>query len=157
MNIRRYIPYIVCIGFAFLAGAIGSFFTFQNIPLWYNHLVHPFWTPPNWVFGPAWSLLYILMGISAALVWKSQTKGKVLALSIFFFHLIVNSAWSIIFFGLQDPLTALLVIKSLWLLIVALMIVNWRYSRTATLLLIPYLLWVTYAASLNLGIILLNP
>ena len=84
-------------------------------------------------------------------------RGKVLALSIFFFHLIVNSAWSIIFFGLQDPLTALLVIKSLWLLILALMIVNWRYSKMATYLLIPYLLWVTYAASLNLGITLLNP
>lgn len=157
MNTRAYLPYVLCIGLSLAAGFIGSFFTFDSITTWYNTLTQPSWTPPNWVFGPVWTTLYVLMGVAAALVYKSGQKGRWLALSLFFFHLVVNAAWSIVFFGMHEPAAALLIIKALWLLIVAMMIFFWRYSRTATYLLIPYLVWVTYASTLNLGIILLNP
>ncbi len=157
MNYRAWGPFALCIVLALAAGGIGSIYTLPSITTWYASLVQPSWTPPNWVFGPVWTTLYVLMGISAGLVWKSSKPGKKFALGIFFAHLIVNTAWSVVFFGLHDALAALMIIKSLWVLIVILMILFWKYSRTAAYLLIPYLLWVTYATSLNLGIILLNP
>jgi tryptophan-rich sensory protein len=156
MKINSRIPFAICIAASLAAGFIGLFATMSQITTWYATLVHPWWTPPNWVFGPVWTVLYVLMGVSAALVWQTGKKGRWLALSLFFFHLLVNAAWSLVFFGLEDPVSALLIIKSLWLLIVVLMVVFWRFSRTAVYVLIPYLLWVTYATSLNLGIILLN-
>ena len=157
MKKATWLPFTVCIAASLAAGIFGSVFTISNIETWYATLVQPAWTPPNWVFAPVWNLLYVLMGISAGLVWKSERAGKWWVLGLFFFHLLVNSAWSIVFFGLHDTYSALLVIKALWLLIVAMMIAFWRYSRLATYLLIPYLVWVSYAASLNLGIMLLNP
>lgn len=157
MTTKCYRPYVVCIAASLLAGALGSYFTGNAITTWYAHLTQPYWTPPNWVFGPVWTTLYILMGIAAGLVWKSErTEGKAFALSVFFFHLLVNASWSIVFFGLQDVASALIIIKSLWLLIVALMLLFWRFSHRATYLLIPYLLWVSYASTLNLGILILN-
>ena len=150
-------PYVLCIGASLGVGALSALFTTESIPTWYAALVHPFWTPPNWVFAPVWTLLYILMGVAAALVWRSQKKRRDDALLFFFAHLLVNRAWSIVFFGLQDPTSALIIIKLLWLLIVVLMLVFWKFSRTATYLLIPYLVWVTYASTLNLGIVFLNP
>ncbi len=157
MNIQRLLPFIICIGLSLAAGFLGSFYTIDSISTWYQFLTRPFWTPPNWVFGPVWTTLYVLMGISAGLVWRTDKKGKWWVLALFFAHLIVNVAWSVVFFGMHDPVSGLLIIKALWLLIVALMLVFWRYSRTATYLLIPYLVWVTYASTLNLGIIMLNP
>ncbi|MEK7602224.1 MAG: TspO/MBR family protein [Patescibacteria group bacterium] len=157
MKTNLWIPYLVCVVASLLAGGIGSYFTFEAISTWYMGLTLPSWTPPNWVFGPVWTTLYVLMGVSAGLVWKSTRADKKWALYLFFFHLLVNAAWSIVFFGLRDPVSALLIIKALWLLIVALMILFWKYSKLATYLLIPYLVWVSYATSLNLGVILLNP
>ena len=157
MNLVNLKPYILTIGASFLAAAIGSYYTFDAIPTWYARLNQPYWTPPNWVFGPVWTTLYVLIGLSAALVWNSErTQGKRLALTLFFIHLVVNASWSIVFFYLHDVYAALLIIKSLWLLIVAMMIMFWKFDRRATYLLIPYLLWVSYAATLNLGILLLN-
>lgn len=158
MKTNRYIPYIVCIGATFLAAAIGSIGTIDAIPTWYASLNQPSWTPPNWLFGPVWTLLYILMGISASLVWNSaRTEGKRNALALFFIHLVVNTAWSLVFFSLKNVPAALAVIALLWIMIVAMMFVFWKFDRRATYLLIPYLLWVTYATSLNIGILLLNP
>lgn len=157
MKTSSWLPFAVCILASFAAGLIGSIATIPNVDTWYLTLVQPAWTPPNWVFGPVWNVLYVLMGISAALVWKSERTGKRWVLVLFFFHLLVNTAWSLVFFGLHDTSSSLLIIKALWLLIIALMIAFWRYSHVATYLLVPYLLWVSYAASLNLGIMLLNP
>ncbi|MGE5541231.1 MAG: TspO/MBR family protein [Bacillota bacterium] len=156
MKYKQILPFLICIGLAFLAGAIGSFYTFPNIASWYAGLVHPSWTPPNWVFGPVWTTLYILMGMAAALIWRSGRKGTLLPLALYFVQLTVNASWSIVFFGMHNLIGGLVIIKVLWLMIAALMALSWRYSRTATYLLIPYLLWVTYAATLNLGIFLLN-
>ena len=157
MTRKTWVPFVLCIGATLGAGAVGALFTVESIPTWYATLVHPGWTPPNWVFGPVWTLLYILMGVSAALVWNTRKKHRDDALLFFFAHLLVNASWSIVFFGLQDPASALIIIKFLWFLIVVLMLVFWRFSRVATYLLIPYLAWVTYAAMLNLGIVFLNP
>ncbi len=157
MNTRTIGIFLVCIGASLLAGFWGSTATVTSITGWYATINQPFWTPPNWVFMPVWTLLYILMGSSVALVWSSG-KPKVLLLVLFFFvHLAVNAYWSIAFFGNHDPLTALMVIGLMWVMIVTMMVWFWRYSKMATYLLIPYLLWVSYASTLNLGILVLNP
>lgn len=138
------------------AGFLGSFFTMDQITTWYATLTKPSWTPPNWVFGPVWTTLYALMGVAAYLVSRSKKLGKTLVLWLFFAHLIVNALWSIVFFGLHELELALGIIVLLWALIVLLMRLYWRYSHVATYLMIPYLLWVSYATTLNLGIIFLN-
>jgi len=138
------------------AGFFGSFFTMDQIGTWYATLTKPSWTPPNWVFGPVWTTLYILMGVAAFLVSRSKKLGKTLVLWLFFAHLIVNTLWSIVFFGLHELELALAIIVLLLALIVLLMRLYWRYARVATYLMIPYLLWVSYATTLNLGIIFLN-
>ncbi len=106
---------------------------------------------------PVWTLLFILMGTAAALVWKTGKKGVWMPVLFFFAHLAVNTYWSIAFFSNQDAVTALYVIALLWLMIVGMMVWFWRYSRLASYLLVPYLVWVSYASTLNVGIVLLNP
>lgn len=138
------------------AGFFGSFFTMDQITTWYAALTKPSWTPPNWVFGPVWTTLYVLMGVAAYLVSRSKKLGKTLVLWLFFAHLIVNALWSIVFFGLHELELAFGIIVLLWALIALLMRLYWRYARVATYLMIPYLLWVSYATTLNLGFIFLN-
>ena len=158
MSTNRYLPYIICIGGALLAGIIGSIGTIDAIPTWYASLNQPSWTPPNWLFGPVWTTLYILMGVAAALVWKSDIKeGKSRVITFFFLHLLVNTAWSLVFFSLKNVEAALAVITVLWFMIATLMVLFWKYDKRSTYLLVPYILWVSYASTLNLGILLLNP
>lgn len=140
------------------AGFIGSAFTAPAIPVWYESLVKPALNPPAWVFGPVWTALFVLMGIAAYLVWRkglSRSDVKV-ALAIFLGQLVLNTLWSIIFFGLQNPGAALLEIFILWLAILATMIVFYKVSRRATWLLLPYILWVSFASYLNYAIWMLN-
>ncbi len=139
-----------------LAGIIGSVFTAGEIEGWYATLNQPFWTPPNYVFGPVWITLYTLMGIAAYLVSRSPKLGKYPVLWLFVAHLIVNTFWTIAFFGLHELLLAVFVIVLLAGLIALLMRLFWRYSRMATYLLVPYLLWVLYATSLSIGYLALN-
>ncbi len=148
--------FLICIAASLLAGFWGSTGTVGSIAGWYSIINKPFWTPPNWVFMPVWTLLFILMGTAAALVWKSGKKDAWKPVLFFFAHLVVNTYWSIVFFTNQDPVTALYVIAVLWLMIVGMMVWFWRYSRVATYLLVPYILWVSYATTLNIGIVLLN-
>jgi len=150
---------IVLIGFILLAqsaGILGSLATVSNIDSWYEFLVKPALSPPNWVFGPVWTLLYTLMGIAAFLVWKSKKAGYVRALIFFGAHLIVNTAWTLIFFGEQNIGMGLAVIILLDLWIAALIWRFWRFSKTAAYLLIPYLLWALFATYLNFGYYWLN-
>ncbi len=153
---RSFLISLACIGAPFLAGAIGGLFTTPNVTTWYRALARPSWTPPSWVFGPVWTTLYLLMGIAAALVWQKGKLGRGFALAIFFVQLVVNALWSVVFFGLHSPLFAMLVIIVLLVLIVWLMRLFAAQSRAAAWLLAPYLLWVLYASTLNLGIVLLN-
>ena len=104
------------------AGLIGSVFTFRAIPTWYAGLARPGFTPPNWVFGPAWGMLYLLMAVSAFLVWRKSGTLAVGALAVFLVQLLLNLAWSIVFFGMRSPGGGVLVIIALWLAILATMV-----------------------------------
>ncbi len=161
MNYKRLIISLVL---PQLAGMVGSLFTISAIPTWYAGLVKPALNPPSWVFGPAWTTLYALMGIAAFLIWSSyakasegQAKRKIkVALGIFGIQLFLNVIWSIIFFGLYSPGWALVNIVLLWLAIVWTMVVFYKISKPAAYLLIPYLLWVSFASYLNYSIWILN-
>lgn len=148
--------FLFFVGVSLAAGFAGSFFTLDSIPGWYATLNRPSWTPPNWVFGPVWTTLYVLMGVSAFLVSRSKKLGKYLALWLFLAHLLVNLFWSIAFFGMHELLLAMIVILVLFGLIVALMRMYRAHSRLAVYLMAPYLLWVLYASTLNLGFLILN-
>jgi benzodiazapine receptor len=142
-----------------LAGFIGSLFTRAAVPTWYATLSKPTFTPPSGVFGPVWTTLYLLMGISLFLVWRTdgdlQQRRK--ALAVFYLQLALNALWSILFFGLRSPLAGLVGIICLWTAIWLTIHLFYRISRMAVLLLAPYLLWVSFAVVLNVSIFILNP
>jgi tryptophan-rich sensory protein len=140
-----------------LAGFLGSLFTTPAIPTWYATLRKPFFTPPNWIFSPVWISLFVLMGISLFLVWRRQDHPKVKTALIFFFvQLILNILWSAVFFGLRSPLLGLIDIVLLWIAILLSTQHFLKVSRMAGFLLLPYLLWVGFAALLNFFLWILN-
>lgn len=136
------------------AGAIGSQFEPGG---WYADLNKPSWTPPSWLFGPVWATLYIMMGISAWVIWRAAgLRGAALPLSFFVLQLILNAGWSWVFFGLQRPGLAFAEIVVLWMLIAATMTLFWRRRTLAGALLVPYLAWVSFALALNFAIWQMN-
>ena len=148
---------IVSAGTCLLVGVSGSLVTAASVREWYPHIQKPSWTPPGAVFGPVWTVLYLLMGVSAWLIWRNTVgSARRTALLIFVTQLILNGAWSFLFFGLRSPGWAALEIVLLWCAIVATMLAFARNSRLAAGLLLPYLLWVSYAAALNVAIWSLN-
>jgi tryptophan-rich sensory protein len=147
---------IVSIIVSFAAGAIGAIFTASAIPTWYATLIKPAFNPPNWLFAPAWSILYLLMGIALYLVWISPKENKKMAYTAFFVQLILNAFWSIIFFGFHNLSLAFVEIVILWLTIVWTFISFYKISKPASYLLIPYLLWVIFAAALNFAVLRFN-
>lgn len=154
---KKSLKLIISIAICQIAGAIGSFFTIKSVDTWYQTLNKPSFTPPSWVFGPAWITLYTLMGIALFLVWQErENKDTKSALTTFGVQLLINSLWSILFFGMQNPLLGLVDIVILWTLIILTIIEFIKISKPAGILLIPYLLWVTFASVLNLEIFLLN-
>ncbi|MGE5654384.1 MAG: TspO/MBR family protein [Bacillota bacterium] len=140
------------------AAVLGGLATASSVNTWYQSLVKPSFNPPAWVFGPVWTVLYILMGIALYLVWNQVSKGKAgrEALLVFAVQLILNVLWSFAFFGLQSPLAGLIVIILLWLSIIATIRSFYEVSPTAAYLLVPYILWVSFAAVLNFSIWWLN-
>jgi len=146
---------IISVLICLLAGFIGSIFTTPAITTWYAALQRPSFAPPNWVFFPVWTSLFIMMGISLFLVWQKKEK-KVNALYIFAAQLVLNVLWSVVFFGLRSPLLGLIEIIILWIAILATILSFMKISRTAGYLLIPYILWVSFAAILNFSIWRLN-
>lgn len=158
MDTRNIFKALAFIVLCQLAGIIGSVFTFSAIPEWYAFLEKPEFAPPNWVFGPVWITLYTMMGISAYMVsGKGWGKKDVrLALGVFGIQLGLNALWSILFFGLRSPLLGLVCIIALLLAIIATIALFWKHSRAASLLLAPYLLWVSFATVLNYFIWALN-
>lgn len=154
-NIFKLIIAIVACEFV---GIAGSFFTASSIPTWYAGLARPQLAPPNWIFGPVWTTLFLLMGISLYLVWKKGFKDRTakIAVGIFIGQLVLNFFWSVIFFGLRNPGWAFIEIIFLWLSIVASILFFKKISRTAAWLLLPYLVWVIFAAYLNFSIWTLN-
>ena len=147
---------IVCI-LCLSVGWAGSWFT-GSVSNWYYELDKPFFNPPNWVFGPVWTALYILMGIAAFLVWQRGLSERAVRIALIFFavQLLLNSIWTPLFFGLKSPLIAFVDISLLWLAILLTMIAFNKVSKIAALLLLPYLLWVSFAAILNASIWMLN-
>jgi translocator protein len=140
-----------------LVGAAGGAVTRPSIPVWYATLEKPSFTPPNWAFPVVWTALFVLMGVAAWRVWRLRGfRAAPFAFGLFFTQLAFNFGWSVLFFALQMPPAALAWIGALWLLIVATMVSFWRNDRVAGLLLVPYLVWVTYATVLNAAIVRLN-
>ncbi len=148
------IAVIVCEG----AGIIGSVFTISAIPTWYATLVKPSLNPPSWVFGPVWTMLYLLMGVAVFLVWRKgfEQKAIKIALGIFFFQLMLNALWSIVFFGFHNLGGALVEILLMWFAIVGTIVVFSKISRPAAYLLLPYIAWVSFATYLNYALWILN-
>lgn len=141
----------------FFAAAIGGWAS-ANAPVFYRELTLPTWAPPAWVFGPVWTLLYLLMAIAAWLVWREGGFARQrVALGLFLAQLVANALWSWLFFGLQQGALSSLEIIVLWALIVATMVAFWRVRPVACLLLVPYLAWVSFAAVLNVALWRLNP
>jgi len=144
---------ILLIAVCLLTGFLGSLATSTSVNSWYVELSKPSWTPPSWVFGPAWTMLYIMMAVAAWLVWrKGYTADVRFALTLFGVQLLVNGLWSYLFFGLRWPGGALVDIAVLWVAIAATVIAFARVSQPATWLMLPYLAWVSFAMALNLEI-----
>ncbi|MCD7059922.1 TspO/MBR family protein [Pelagibacterium xiamenense] len=143
------------LGACFLAAATGAFF---RPGTWYETLVKPDWRPPNWLFGPVWTVLYIAMAVSGWLVWREAGfSGATGALFVYAVQLLLNGSWSVLFFGLHRPDLALAEIVLLWLAIMLTIVLFWPISMVAALLMVPYALWVGFASVLNFAIWRLNP
>lgn len=160
MASRKILILIGSILLCLLAGLIGSFFTFSAIPTWYQSLNKPSFNPPDYIFAPVWTTLYILMGISLFLLIISRNKAhhntKKKALRLFLIQLVLNSLWSIIFFGIKFPLLAFIEIIFLWIFVLLTIIYSFKISKISSLLLIPYFLWISFASILNYYIFILN-
>lgn len=149
---KLFVSIVVCE----LAGGIGSIFNIKAIPKWYRKIKRPSFNPPNWIFGPVWTTLYLLIGISFYFVWNSNVSGKEIAIILFVVQLVLNILWSGIFFGLRKPGYAFIEIILLWASILAMIIFFYPISNVASYLLIPYFLWVSFASVLNFSIWFLN-
>lgn len=155
---NKWIKLIACILICQLAGIIGSLFTISSITSWYAKLYKPTFIPPDWLFGPVWLILYTLMGISLYLIWNEKSKSKIkIPLTLFFIQLVLNVLWSIMFFGFQLIFYGLVEIIIMWVYIAQTMFSFYRISRKASLILVPYIAWVTIATLLNYFVWILNP
>lgn len=151
------IKLISSIALCVLLGSVGGLVTVNEIPNWYATLNKPSFNPPNWLFGPVWTTLYVLMGISVYLIWKqpvSTERNK--ALQLFILQFILNFCWSFIFFGLHATGWALMEMIALWILILLSILHFAKHSKTAAWLLVPYIAWVSFALLLNAAIWRLN-
>jgi tryptophan-rich sensory protein len=138
-------------------GGLSGFATIADVNGWYKTLNKPSFNPPNAIFGPVWSLLYLLMGISLFLIWqRPKTEERSRAIAIFFIQIILNFFWSIIFFNLHSVGWALVEIIAMWFSILAMILVFYRVNKPAALLQLPYICWVSFATLLNTSIYYLN-
>jgi tryptophan-rich sensory protein len=149
---------VLFVGICLAAGAFGAFFTSGSVRDWYPMIRKPSWNPPSWIFGPVWTILYLLMATAVWLVWRRRDEADIKrALILFTVQLILNAAWSPLFFGLRNPLAGLLDILPLWAAILTTLIFFWRISPAAGGLLVPYWLWVSFAAALDFVLWKKNP
>lgn len=157
MTSHRVIPIVVAITVALLAAFAGGALT--DVGPWYAGLAKPPWNPPNWLFGPAWTLIYVALVVAGVQGWTSvrQAGGRGLFLGLIAINLALNVAWSFLFFFLKRPDFALLEVVFLWLSILAIFLFLASKNRSASLLVIPYLVWVGFAGFLNLVIVRMNP
>ena len=156
MTALRWRPIAGAAAAAIAVAGLGAAAT--DLGPWYQSLVKPSWQPPDWLFGPAWTLIYALTAISGAVAWSAarDARSRTRILALFALNALLNVTWSELFFGFQRPDWALAEVGLFWMSILMLIVVLRRYSRTASLLLWPYLAWVTFAAFLNLAVVRLN-
>lgn len=147
---------IVSILLPLIIGVISGYYTASNIQSWYITLIKPSFNPPNYLFGPVWTTLYIIMGISFYMIWSSTKINKNKLIGIYLFQLILNFLWSFIFFKYHAIGIAAVEIVVLWLSILTMIIMFYKNNKWAALINIPYLLWVSFASVLNISIYLLN-
>ena len=153
---RRLRPVLVAGACALGVAVLGGLMT--DIGPWYRSLAQPSWKPPDWLFGPAWTLIYGLIAAAGVLAWRRTPKGapRDSTMALFAINAFLNVFWSLLYFRLRRPDWALFEVVFLWLSVLALMVVLYRHAKTATWLLLPYLLWVTFAGLLNLATVRLN-
>lgn len=149
---------IILITFPLIGGFLSSIGMDR---IWYNTIRKPSFTPPSWVFGPAWTILYILMGIASYLVWQKRVRDDAnkyiyIALGLYAVQLLINWAWSPVFFGAHRPDISLGIIATMWVLIAICIVMFWRIRPLAGMLLLPYIAWVSFAFALNYQIYRLN-
>lgn len=159
MKNHKLFAFIVSLAAPLVAGGIGSAVTYPNIANWYAALEKPFFSPPNWVFGPVWTTLYILMGLALYLVWiapKSKKYSKKRAMQAFGLQLALNVLWSVVFFGLHSPWLGVITIVGLLISILLTVQLFQPISKKAAYLLVPYVLWVSFATLLNTAVATLN-
>ena len=154
MTKNKYLSLGLILIITFLASGIGSFVTSSFKEPWYSEILLPSFNPPSWVFGPVWTTLYIFMSIAAWSAWKQTSDKKIL--QIYFIHLFFNSIWSVIFFGFHQIFVALIDLGIILIFIIWLMRIYYHVNRISFLLMIPYLLWSSYALILNGAIFYLN-
>lgn len=149
-------PVFIAAGVAILIGVIGG--TLTDTGPWYQNLRKPSWQPPDWLFGPAWTLIFALATTSAVYAWRDAVarSQREWVLGLFALNGFLNILWSTLFFALKRPDWALIEVGFLWLSILLPIIVFWRFAKSASLFLVPYLLWVSFAAFLNLTVVRLN-
>lgn len=156
MSYKEILKLIICVFICQMAGFVGSFFTTPKIDNWYAELIKPSFNPPDWLFAPVWLTLFCLMGISLYLLIKDGFKGKIKCLAFFMIQLILNASWSIVFFGLESILGGFIIIIALVIFILLTMVFAYKISKISSLILIPYILWVSFALILNFSLLLLN-
>jgi len=177
MKFNNFLKLLASIIICELAGVVGSVFTSPEIEAWYKNLKKPAFNPPNWVFGPAWIIIFILMGISLYLVWQKKFEPKIISAQtynplsqkflsgswrrlnivlIFVTQLVLNILWSVLFFGAHSVAAGFFELLMLWFAIVFTMVNFHRVSKVATWILLPYILWVSFAGILNFYIWILN-
>ncbi len=153
-----FVKLVIAIALPVLIGGVSGFFTVSGVESWYQTIQKPSWNPPNWVFGPVWTTLYVMMGIALWLVWKEDTSRelKLIAGILFAAQLTLNFFWSFIFFRLELPGWAFAEILVMWVVILATIFAFAQVNKTAAWLLVPYISWVSFAAMLNFTIWRMN-
>jgi len=151
---NKYLSLVLILLFTFIASAIGGFTTAAFKEPWYSEIILPSFNPPSWVFAPVWTTLYILMSIAIWIIWIKFFDRKILKL--YFFHLLFNATWSIVFFGFHQIELALINLIVILIFIIALMKIYFNKEKLSFFIMIPYFLWTTYALVLNTAIVILN-
>lgn len=148
-------PIVIAAGAAFVTAMVGM--TMTDLGPWYRSLIQPSWAPPDAAYGAAWTAIYMFTAIAGVTAWRSATDGKAeILIGLFALNGFLNIAWSLLFFKLHRPEWALVEVVALWLSIAVLIAYVAKWSRSGSLLLVPYLLWVSFAATLNLAVVRLN-
>ncbi|MBC8469082.1 MAG: tryptophan-rich sensory protein [Planctomycetes bacterium] len=155
---KKFSKLVCSVSVCLLTGFLGSFVTMDSITTWYADLSRPSFTPPDWTFGVVWPILYVMMGVSAFLIWERGINKRQIkvAMGLFVLQLVLNGIWTPIFFGLHMIALALVEIVLLWVAILLTIIAFWRISKASTFLLFPYILWVSFAVVLNAAFWYLN-